>query len=325
MELVIGREPDCTLGVTQDHRISRRHAAVRPSPGGYLVVDHAVLGAGLQVYLVDLSVAFKRSHWIGADCTHDPDRHFEFFSLLQFAVFANHRVARQQDGLPCAITFPSILWIPVSAILLLSTPTFGEHGMPGMSTGPRTLPLQGRILVSSGNGVAGWMEPLYYGKSRLKAYRTHPGHKPPPKPHAILLKVVDSFDDMEGHKRPFAANLGYGGSLLVLAPTGALTPGIEYGLEVWSTSTTTKRPGWVRVHESFVASSSRDTRPPRWRRSIWLGRHVDFSGRAVRGEVQIEDSDLPLVLQASLQPMKRGKEIRLLSLFDPQFPRDAET
>ena len=101
-----------------------------------------------------------------------------------------------------------------------------EHGMPYLRMAPtgQTLPVNGRILLQSGNGVAWFSSALYRRDPKARAFLRQGTEQVP-------LRVVDSFDDLEGSPRAaFASEAGYGESLLVLAPLRRLRPRTTYEL-----------------------------------------------------------------------------------------------
>ena len=157
---------------------------------------------------------------------------------------------------PSHLSLPTRLCAAVTlSLLAVAAPGWAEHGSPGYRAIPfagQPLPLNGRLVVRSTNGVAWSPKTLAGARPMLVGGGSR-----------LPLRVVDRFDDMEGHTRPFAVGEGYGTSLLFLQPARRLRPKTRYRLELRAGSP----PERVVVLGEWETRPTPDRRPP-----VWTGR-----------------------------------------------------
>ncbi len=155
-------------------------------------------------------------------------------------------------------TVLALLVFPVLGLRALSA-VHGEHGMPGYSFAfgdGDVLPTNTLVPLHGYNGVPFGLSELAARKPRLVADK-----------HVVALEIVDSYDDMEGHAKPFPDDGGgYGQNLILMAPKKRLKPATTYRLTLEA-----HRKGQPRMDlTTLTTGRTADTRAPRWRRAPTL-------------------------------------------------------
>lgn len=183
-----------------------------------------------------------------------------------------------------------------------------EHGMPGYTFFPADnmkLARNGRVFLLNSNGVA-W-SPASVRKARpvLRAGKSR-----------VPLRIVDRFDDMEGHARPFAEGEGYGSSMIVMQPTRTLAASTTYELRM-----TIPQYGGSAAREtvaSFITTARADLRKPVWLRGPALSVDRDGGKQSATINIGVHDDRQPVLLEVRARTVgarKGGRDtVRMLTL-----------
>jgi len=181
-----------------------------------------------------------------------------------------------------------------------------EHGMPGyyfMVADGSVVPTNTRVVLHSRNGVVWSLPDVVAMQPTLVAGAER-----------VPLAIVDSFDDMEGHAKPFEANAGYGDSLIVFETERPLTPNTRYALEVVEPGS-----GHTNALSSWTTAVHADEEPPRWSRAPRIStRAHDWTEEPRPGiDIDLPDERQPFYLQLEATPIGPGSPKRMLLRIPP--------
>lgn len=183
-------------------------------------------------------------------------------------------------------------WAVAGLLATLAGGAQGEHGSP-MVVRPfdatDVVPTNVLVPLKGVNGVPHALTELESLEPRLVAGSASVG-----------LRVVDAFDDMEGHATPFPDDGGgYGENLILLAPRTLLSPHTRYAFTLGTGSAAIS-------YFDLTTGPKPDTTPPVWREAPF----VDLTPTPADEPVMpatirtavAEPSDLPLYFLVELQP-----------------------
>jgi hypothetical protein len=118
-----------------------------------------------------------------------------------------------------------VTFLAVAAASGALAPARAEHGSPGYASvldEGATIPRTSLIPLRGANGVTFGFKSLALVAPRLVSPAG-----------TVPLRLVDSYDDLEGHAQAFDSDdRGYGENLLLFAPQAPLRPGETYALEM---------------------------------------------------------------------------------------------
>lgn len=223
-------------------------------------------------------------------------------------------------------------------ILLVSLPaiasvTVAEHGSPWITAenDKGRMAQNDGIMLRSSNGVSWPLGHLVQRTKGARAYLRSEDENP------IPVRVREAFDDMEGaqpsasggYPRPrFEPDMGYGESMVLLAPKRPLTPGVTYALVLRYPETIQHDTYDEWTVASWTVTGEKDTTPPRWTDAPY----VVFERAGDNYSTPLFDlptlvapvvsKSEPVYLRVRLTPVGGGKRLRLLI---PLLPHQIET
>jgi len=152
---------------------------------------------------------------------------------------------------------PTLRSLAIAAVLVgLASIAHGEHGSPGVvdpfDDGDE-VPTNALVPLLGTNGVPFGLADLEELEPRLVN-----GSR------SIPLRIVESFDDLEGHAQPFPDDGGgYGENLILLAPRFRLAPSTRYAFTLGTGSAQT-------VYFDVSTGNAPDAKGPEWRSAPFL-------------------------------------------------------
>ena len=180
------------------------------------------------------------------------------------------------------------------AVLLvgMTSPARGEDGLPGVVKpfdDGDVVPTNALIPLAGENGVPFGLAELAALQPRL----VRPSG-------TIPLYVVDSFDDLEGHAKPFPSDGGgYGENLILLAPQSKLAPSSRYALTIGTGK------GQAAYFDVSTGAGA-DTKAPEWQRAPFLElMSPEADGPTLPSHIVTalaEPAELPLYFIVDLEP-----------------------
>lgn len=183
-------------------------------------------------------------------------------------------------------------WAVAALLATLAGAAQGEHGLPQVVhpfDETDIVPTNVLVPLKGINGVPHALAELDSLEPRLVAGST-----------SVALRLVDTFDDMEGHTTPFPDDGGgYGENLILLAPRTLLAPNTRYAFTLGT--------GHAAVaYFDLTTGPKPDTTPPVWREAPFLDltptpADEPVMPATIRTAVD-EPSDLPLYFIVELQP-----------------------
>jgi hypothetical protein len=187
-----------------------------------------------------------------------------------------------------------------------------EHGMPSYSfmvVDGSVAPTNMRVVLHSRNGVAWSLADLAAMRPTLVAGADR-----------VPLAIVDRFDDMEGHAKPFEANAGYGESLVVFEPERPLEPNTHYTLEVVEPAPTSTSSGHTKALSNWTTAAHADTEPPRWSRTPRISARMhDWTEERLPGiDIHVPDERQPFYLLLEATPIGPGSPKRMILRIPPR-------
>jgi len=141
---------------------------------------------------------------------------------------------------------------------------------------------------------------------------------------SIPLRVVDTFDDLEGHATPFPSDGGgYGENLILLAPRWRLKPNTRYFFTVGTGSDATNYFG-------VSTGGGPDTTRPRWQRAPFLDPTPPKADQPLMPSYIItaldEPPELPLYVIVELQPLEpHAKPKRMIAALNLASNADTDS
>lgn len=168
----------------------------------------------------------------------------------------------------------------------------GEDGSPGVDKpfdAGDVVPTNVLVPLRGVNGVPFGLSELEALAPRLVTDST-----------SVPLRIIDTFDDMEGHSKPFPNDGGgYGENLVLLAPRFSLAPNTRYSLMLGTGAAAT-------IYFGLSTGSKPDAKAPEWRRPPYLEldtAKADEPSMPSRIVTAVADpSDLPFYFIVDLEP-----------------------
>jgi len=132
---------------------------------------------------------------------------------------------------------------------------------------------------------------------------------------SIPLRVVDSFDDLEGHAVPFPSDGGgYGENLILLAPRFRLAAGTRYAFTIGTGSA-------AASYFRFSTGSTPDLKGPEWQKSPYLDLATPEADEPLLPSRIVtavaESSELPLYFIVELEPREaQARPKRMIAMLN---------